>query len=183
MSDLKQFLELHKLLLSGDYLIDGEITFLDFMKVLKVLYSSKKFTTSLKKAEVSFSTMLGILEFLRNVSIIELNKKGQLRIHNEEILDQIYKPLNKIRLKLKLLVSNKKKIFFYSNNNNSLLRIYAKDFKLSKVNFQLPCSIKTSLSRAITIVNNIYFKTQNALFIGDDDMVSLLVKCLVPELP
>ncbi|MHA2287397.1 MAG: bis-aminopropyl spermidine synthase family protein, partial [Promethearchaeota archaeon] len=183
MSGLNQFLELHKLLLSGDYLIEDEISFFDFMRVLKLLKSSRKLSGSLKKSNCNFSTVLGVLEFLRNVSIIDLNRKGQLRINNKEILNKIYKSPSKFKLKLKLLLSFNKKLIVYSTNKNSLLKLYTSNFKLSKTNFQLPCSIKTSLSRAMMIVKNTYFNSQNILFIGDDDLVSLVVKFLNPDLP
>ena len=182
MSGLDQFLELHKLLLSGDYLMEDEISFLDFMRLLKLLFSSRKLSVIIRKSDFSFSTVFGVLEFLRNISLIELDENGKLRILNKEILKEIYFSPQLVKMKLKFQLKFTKRIWFHSKKKKSLLSLFDSSFILSKTNFQLPCSIKTSYLRAIMILQNIYFETQNALLFGDDDMVSLVLKYLNPNL-
>jgi predicted methyltransferase len=66
---------------------------------------------------------------------------------------------------------------------HNLLKLFEPRFTLNSKSFQLPCSIRSSFRRALTIAENIYFSSQKALFIGDDDLVSILCKFLIPKLP
>jgi len=178
--------ELYSLLISGNYLYDETISFLDFIRILRVLKSCNLFPKCLKKSHVGLNTFLGILEFLQNVNVIKLDENKKIKILNDEVLASFYQSLSRKKLLAKLMRKVphtfkliRKRSFLKKNN---LLNLYLSNFELNIKSFQLPCSISSSFKRAVTIVKNIYLTSQKILFIGDDDLVSVLCKFIMPEL-
>lgn len=127
------------------------------------------------------------MEFLKNVYIIKLNGKKRIHIQNNEIFELIYNIPSQERMKLRILrkIPYRKylirKLAFKSKI--TLLELYKPKFKLNAKSFQIPCSLKSSVRRAVTICQRLYFNSQKALFIGDDDLVSILCKFIIPKLP
>ncbi|MFX0005476.1 MAG: bis-aminopropyl spermidine synthase family protein, partial [Candidatus Hermodarchaeota archaeon] len=182
----KRLLDLYNLLISGDYLSYDTVSFLNFLKILKLIRTSNKFSTCVKKSHISLSSFLGIIKFLQNVSIIKLHKTKRIQILNDEIFDSLYKIPSQISIFWKLTRKIPQKYYILRNprylTKISLLKLYRPRYKLSIRNFQLPCSIRTSIKRMKLIASNLQFKSQKALFIGDDDLVSILCKFIIPEL-
>ena len=178
--------ELYSLLISGNYLYDETISFLDFIRILRVIKSCKVFPKCLKESHVGLNSLLGILEFLQNVNAVKLDEKKRIEILNDDVFASFYRSSSRKKLLAKLMRKIpytfkliRKRSFLKKNN---LLKLYLPNFELNIKSFQLPCSIKTSFKRAITIVRNIYLASQKILFIGDDDLVSVLCKFIMPEL-
>ncbi|MFX1476498.1 MAG: bis-aminopropyl spermidine synthase family protein [Promethearchaeota archaeon] len=179
--------ELYKLLMSGDYLYDDTVSFLDFIKILRVIKTHRSFSKCFKYSHIDLASFLGIIEFLQNINVVNLTKKNKrFRIQNVEILDPIHKVPSRFIMALKLIrkiplkyTLNAKLMFL---KEWSLLRLYKPKFVLNVKSFQLPCSIQTSIKRTLLIAENTCFSSQKALFIGDDDLVSILCKFLIPEL-
>jgi len=186
ISEVERLEELYNLLISGDYLYNDSISFLKFIQILQLLKSHRNFAKCFKNSHLKLTTFLGIIEFLQNVNIIKLIKDKHIKIENNEILELLYRSSSRRRMFLKLIRKiprwNKKLRIFNYLKKRSLLKLYLPKFKLNVRAFQLPCSIGTSVRRAITIVKNINLKSQKAFFIGDDDLVSVLCKFLMPEL-
>ena len=178
--------ELYNLLISGDYLYNDSISFLKFLQILQLLKSHRNFAKCFKNSHLKLTSFLGILEFLQNVNVIKLIKDKHIKIQNNEIFELLYRSPSRRRMFLKLIRKiprwNKKLRIFNYLKKRSLLKLYLPKFKLNIRAFQLPCSIGTSLRRAITIIKNINLKSQKAFFIGDDDLVSILCKFIMPEL-
>jgi predicted methyltransferase len=185
--NIERLEELYKLLISGDYLYNDTVSFLDFIKILKLMKKSRKLSSCFKKSHLEMESFLGILDFLRNVNIIKIIKNRQIRIQNDEILNIIFESPSEKRVFLKLLRKIPTKLSLIRPWNlmgrRNLLTLYDSDFKLNVKNFQLPCSVLSSFRRAIVILNNLHFLSQNLLFIGDDDLISILCKFIIPDLP
>ncbi|MFX0004988.1 MAG: class I SAM-dependent methyltransferase [Candidatus Hermodarchaeota archaeon] len=183
----ERLLELYDLLISGEYLQYDTISFLNFIKILRLIKYCRNFSNCVKKSHIALSSFLGILEFLQNVNIIKLRRNKQIQIQNNEILDLICQNPSQKRIFFRLIRKIPRKYYFIMKPNflskSSLLTLFKPKFKLNPLNFQFPCSIRTSLKRAQLIAENIQFKSQKALFIGDDDLVSILCKFIIPELP
>ncbi|MFX0038794.1 MAG: bis-aminopropyl spermidine synthase family protein [Promethearchaeota archaeon] len=183
----KRLLELYNLLISGEYLQYDTVSFLNFIKILRLINCCRKFSNCVKKSHIALSSFLGILEFLQNVNIIKLQKNSQIQIQNNEIFDLIYHSPSHKRIFFKLVRKIPRKYYFIRKQHflskSSLLKLFRPNFKLNPLSFQLPCSVRTSINRAQLILENVQFKTQKALFIGDDDLISILCKYIIPELP
>ena len=187
IKEIERLVDLYILLNSGNYVYDNTVSFMDFIRVLRLLKFNKDFQKSFKKSHLELISFLGILEFLKNVSVIKLNKNKRIKIQNNEIFELLYnKPSQKWmiqRLIRKIPYRNYlvRKLAFRSKI--SLLKLYKPKFKLNVRSFQNPCSLRSSIKRAVAICQKLYFKSQKALFIGDDDLVSILCKFIIPELP
>ncbi|MHA2398675.1 MAG: bis-aminopropyl spermidine synthase family protein [Promethearchaeota archaeon] len=185
-NEIKDVGEIYKLLISGNYVEDSTTSFLDFIKILRVIKTNKTFPKCFKKSQMGLDTFLGILEFLQNVNIIKLVNQHMIKIQNEEIFTLVSNPLSRRRAFTKSMKFLYRKLFTLQKRNiltrQSLLKLFDPEFKLNVKNFQLPCSVKSSFKRALMIGKRIYFPSQKALFIGDDDLISILCKFFNPEL-
>jgi len=185
--DIERLVDLYKLLNSGNYVYDNTVSFIDFIRILRLVKFNGNFHKCFKKSHLELISFIGIIEFLQNINIINLNKNKRIKIQNDEIFELLYKPPSKRRMFLK--TSGKipyrrylaKKLASMSKTN--LLELYEPKFRLNPKSFQVPCSLRSSLKRARVICNKAYFTSQKALFIGDDDLVSILCKFIIPELP
>jgi len=185
--EIEKLVDLYKLLNSGNYIYYNTVSFIDFIRVLRLVKFNKNFQECFKKSHIELISFLGIIEFLQNVKLVKLNKNKRITIQNHEIFELIYTAPSqksiylKIARKIPLRKYILKKIAFKSKIN--LLELYKPNFKLNVRSYQIPCSLRSSIKRAGIICNNIYFKTQKALFIGDDDLISILCKFIEPKLP
>ncbi|MFX1450815.1 MAG: bis-aminopropyl spermidine synthase family protein [Promethearchaeota archaeon] len=182
-----KLLELYHLLISGDYLSYDTVSFLNFLKILKLIRSCKKFSKCIKKSQIALSSFLGIIEFLQNVHIIKLHKNKRIYIQNDDIFHLIYNSPSSTRIFLKLIKKLLRKYSFIRKlaflKKSSLIKLFKPNFRLNPLSFQLPCSVRTSIKRVQIIAENVQSKCQKALFIGDDDLISILCKFIIPELP
>ncbi|MHA2132133.1 MAG: bis-aminopropyl spermidine synthase family protein, partial [Promethearchaeota archaeon] len=139
------------------------------------------------KSHMGFESFLGLIEFIQNINLVKLLKHKKIKIQNQEIFNLILgiPPYWKLFTKLILKLPHKYNIIRKRNilTKHSLLELYIPNFIINTKAFQLPCSIKSSMQRAIKIVENINLPSQKTLFIGDDDLVSILCKFIYPELP
>ncbi|MFX1325505.1 MAG: bis-aminopropyl spermidine synthase family protein, partial [Promethearchaeota archaeon] len=121
-----------------------------------------------------------------NVNIIKIVNHKRIRVQNNEILKVLFNSPSKKRVILQLLRMIPKKLplirFWEVMRNSNLLMLYRPKFALNVKTFQLPCSVKSSFHRAILILDNLCYSSQNMLFIGDDDLISILCKCIAPDL-
>jgi len=185
--DIKRLVELYKLLSSGNYVYDSTVSFIDFIRILRLLKFNSSFHKCFKKSHLELISFIGIIEFLQNVNVIKLNKNKRIKIQNDEIFELIYKNRSKMSMFLKMIGKIPyrhylaRKMAFRLKTN--LLELYEPKFRLNSKSFQVPCSLKSSLKRARLICNRAYFTSQKALFIGDDDLISILCKFIIPELP
>jgi len=185
--DIERLVDLYKLLTSGNYVYDNTVSFIEFIRVLRLVKSNSNFHKCFKKSHLELISFLGIIEFLKNVYIIKLNKNKRIKIQNDEIFGLLYKAPSKMSMFLKTIRKIPyshylaRKLTFMSKM--SLLELYKPKFRLNPRSFQIPCSLKTSIKRAVVICQKLYFNSQKALFIGDDDLVSILCKFIIPELP
>ncbi len=185
--DIERLIDLYKLLSSGNYVYDNTVSFIDFIRVLRLVKFNSDFHKCFKKSHLELISFIGIIEFLQNVNIIKLNKNKRIKIQNNEIFELLYKPPSKRSMFLKTIGKipyrhhlARKLVPMLKTN---LLELYEPKFKLNPKSFQVPCSLKSSLKRARVICNRAYFTSQKALFIGDDDLISILCKFIIPELP
>ena len=95
--------ELYSLLISGNYLYDETISFLDFIRILRVLKSCKVFPKCLKKSHFGLNSLLGILEFLQNVNVVKLDEKKRIEILNDEVFTSFYQSSSQKKLLAKLM--------------------------------------------------------------------------------
>ncbi|MFX1448131.1 MAG: bis-aminopropyl spermidine synthase family protein [Promethearchaeota archaeon] len=185
--DIEKLVDLYKLLISGNYVYDNTVSLIDFIRILRVIKFNKRIYKCLKKSHIELVSFLGIMEFLKNVNIIKLVRNIRIKVQNNEIFELIYKNPSKKIIFLKLV----KKIPFQNylvkkltfSSKITLLELYKPKFELNARNFQIPCSLKSSIKRAVIISQKIYSKNQKAVFVGDDDLVSILCKFIIPELP
>lgn len=185
--NIEKFEELYNLLISGDYLYEDKVSFLEFIRILKLIKKCNRLTKCLKKSPVEMESFLGVIRFLRNINVIKIVENRKIRIQNDEILDIIFMNPSEKRIFLKLLWRIPTKLFLIRPWNlmrkRNLLMHYYSDFRLNVKNFQLPCSISSSFRRVNVILRNLHFTSQNVLFIGDDDLISVMCKFIVPDLP
>ncbi|MFX0083584.1 MAG: bis-aminopropyl spermidine synthase family protein [Candidatus Hodarchaeota archaeon] len=185
--NVKELEELFDLLIRGNYLPNDTVSFLSFINLLRLIKSSRKFTDCVKNSNLSFSSFLAILQFLQNVNVIKLNKQKRIKIQNNEIFNLLFQRPSKIKIFLKLIRNIPHKSYFLRHprflSKFNLLKLFKPNFKTSYYNYQFPCSLRTSLKRAHLIISNTQIKSQKALFIGDDDLISILCKFILPELP
>ncbi len=185
--DIERLVDLYKLLTSGNYVYDNAVAFIDFIRVLRLVKFNSDFHKCFKKSHLELISFIGIIEFLQNVNIIELNKNKRIKIQNNEIFELLYKPPSKRIMFLKTIGKIPYRHYLArklaSMSKTNLLELYEPKFKLNPKSFQVPCSLKSSLKRARVICNRAYFTSQKALFIGDDDLISILCKFIIPELP
>ncbi|MHA1883834.1 MAG: bis-aminopropyl spermidine synthase family protein [Promethearchaeota archaeon] len=187
INEIDKLGEIYKLLISGDYVEDNTISFLDFIKILRSIKSCRNFSKCFGNSHMEMSSFLGIVEFLRNVNIIKLVDQKRIEIQNDEIFSLIYSPPSRGKMILKLARNLPQKYLLLRSRSilskYNLLKLFKPKFILSSKNFQLPCSLKSSFRRVLVIAEHICFSSQKALFIGDDDLISILCKLLIPELP
>ena len=87
-----------------------------------------------------------------------LNKKG-IAVLNDEIknINNVKKRISNRQIKILTFGSNKSDIFVYTNNKNTNLKIYNKNFKIKKINYNkfelsnLSCSIACCVAMGINI--------------------------------
>ena len=185
--DIERLVDLYKLLTSGNYVYDNAVSFIDFIRVLRLVKFNSDFHKCFKKSHLELISFIGIIEFLQNVNIIKLNKNKRIKIQNDEIFELLYKNPSKSSMLLKTIGKIPYRHYLArklaSMSKTNLLELYEPKFKLNPKSFQVPCSLKSSLKRARVICNRAYFTSQKALFIGDDDLISILCKFIIPELP
>ncbi|MFX1280808.1 MAG: class I SAM-dependent methyltransferase [Promethearchaeota archaeon] len=184
--NVKKLEELFDLLIRGNYLHNDTVSFLNFINLLRLIKSYRKFTDCVKKSNVSFSSFLAVSKFLQNVNVIKLKKQKNIKIQNQEVFNLLFQRPSKTRIWLKLIRKIPHKSYYLKHphlfSKFSLLKLFKPNFKTSYYNYQLPCSLKTSLKRAQLIISNIQLTSQKAIFIGDDDLISILCKFILPEL-
>ncbi len=185
--DIERLVDLYKLLNSGNYVYDNTVSFIDFIRTLRLVKFNRNFYKCFKKSHLELISFLGIVEFLQNVNVIKLNKNKRIRIQNDEILELLFKPPSKRSMFLKSIGKIPYRHYLArklaSKSKMNLLELYELKFRLNPKSFQIPCSLRSSLKRARIICNRAYFTSQKALFIGDDDLISILCKFIIPELP
>ena len=97
------------------------------------------------------------MEFLQNVHVIKRTKHQKILIQNNEIFDLFLKKHSYRGLFTKAITKLPHKSYLFRKKalltNFSLIKLYIPDFIINFKNFQLPCSIKSSILRAIKIVS------------------------------
>ena len=185
--DIERLVDLYKLLNSGNYVYDNTVSFIDFIRVLRLVKVNSNFNKCFKNSHLELISFLGIVEFLKNLNIIKLDKNKRIKIQNDEIFELLYKNRSKSSMFLKIIGKIPYRHFLprklASMSKTNLLELYEPKFRLNPKSFQVPCSLRSSLKRAKIICNRAYFTSQKALFIGDDDLISILCKFIIPELP
>ena len=185
--DIERLVDLYKLLNSGNYVYDNTVSFIDFIRILRLVKFNSDFHKCFKKSHLELISFIGIIEFLHNVNVIKLNKKKRIKLQNDEIFELLYKPPSKSRMFLKTIRKIPYRHYLArklaSMSKTNLLELYEPKFRLNPRSFQIPCSLRSSLKRARVICDRAYFTSQKTLFIGDDDLISILCKFIIPELP
>jgi len=185
--DIERLVDLYKLLSSGNYVYDNTVSFIDFIRVLRLVRFNSNFHKCFKKSHLELISFIGIIEFLQNVNVIKLNKNKRIEIQNDDIFELLYKNPSNSSMFLKTIGKIPYRHYLArklaSMSKTNLLELYEPKFRLNPRSFQVPCSLRSSLKRARVICNRAYFTSQKALFIGDDDLISILCKFIIPELP
>ncbi len=168
-------------------LFDNEfLSYLGFLKIIYRLSKNPNIILSYNASATSPENYLSVLKTLQDERILKIIKNEKIEFRRTGFKDLFFerpskkeifeKLLEKLSLKEKF---NRDKKFL---SDNMLIRQFASDFQNNIDYFQFPCSILSSMKRTSRIIRNLLLKTQNLLFLGDDDLVSVLCKIITPEI-
>lgn len=153
--------------------------FFEFLSNIKTIAYSKKISDFILKKSKDEWEFWCYLKLLEKEKIINIERKGKIKIKDESIFQKIPKPQTEREIKEKL----KNKLKIKINPNDFVFNLFKKDIKFfPKIKFdQLPIS----QGSAIFIIKKIleYLPlNKKFLFIGDDDFLSVILTLVNPKI-
>lgn len=157
-------------------------TFVEFWGyVRKIIYARKNVFDIVEKSDIELWDLSSILHFLSNDKIIKVRSNGKVVLLDKELKkyltplltkEEIEKILSK-KLKMRLSTIKKKPVSVITK------LILKKEFSYNAEYDQMPLSIESAVTIVERIVNKYPFY-DGFLFVGDDDLISIMISLVIP---